>query len=133
MINMIIKIKYKYPETYVKDFQVEFINEDNNTSHSQISIKSTDIHGDELLEDLLAYCEEKENLQRMSLIAMKEVLLSEVNSLQIYSKRTKKIKIEQLINMSCLIEKMLKTANSINTPDYLQRLWRKQLDNRKEI
>lgn len=130
---MIIKIKYKYPETYVKDFQVEFINEDNNTSYSQISIKSTDIHGDELLEDLLAYCEEKENLQRMSLIAMKEVLLSEVNSLQIYSKRTKKIKIEQLINMSCLIEKMLKTANSINTPDYLQKLWRKQLDNRKEI
>lgn len=59
--------------------------------------------------------------------------LSEVNSLQIYSKRTKKIKIEQLINILCLIEKMLKTANSINTPDYLQRLWRKQLDNRKEI
>lgn len=130
---MKIKIKCKYPEVYTKDFYVEFVKEKDSTLSSQIVMKSDDIHGDELLEDLLAYCEEKENLQRMSLIAMKEVLLSEVNSLQIYSKRTKKIKIEQLINMSCLIEKMLKTANSINTPDYLQRLWRKQLDNRKEI
>lgn len=130
---MKIKIKCKYPEVYTKDFYVEFVKEKDSTLSSQIVMKSDDIHGDELLEDLLAYCEEKENLQRMSLIAMKEVLLSEVNSLQIYSKRTKKIKTEQLINMSCLIEKMLKTANSINTPDYLQRLWRKQLDNRKEI
>ena len=130
---MKIKIKCKYPEVYTKDFYVEFVKEKDSTLSSQIVMKSDDIHGDELLEDLLTYCEEKENLQRMSLIAMKEVLLSEVNSLQIYSKRTKKIKIEQLINMSCLIEKMLKTANSINTPDYLQRLWRKQLDNRKEI
>lgn len=130
---MKIKIKCKYPEVYTKDFYVEFVKEKDSTLSSQIVMKSDDIHGDELLEDLLAYCEEKENLQRISLIAMKEVLLSEVNSLQIYSKRTKKIKIEQLINMSCLIEKMLKTANSINTPDYLQRLWRKQLDNRKEI
>lgn len=130
---MIIKIKYKYPETYVKDFQVEFINEDNNTSHSQISIKSTDIQSDELLESLLAYCEEKENLKRISLIAMKEDLLSKVKSLQVYSKRTKKIKIEQLINISCLIEKMIETANSINAPDHLQRLWRKQLNNRKEV
>lgn len=130
---MIIKIKHKYLETYVKDFQVEFIREDNNTSCSQISIKSTDIQSDELLEDLLAYCEEKENLKRISLIAMKENLLSEVKSLQVHPKRAKKIKIEQLINISCLIEKMLKTANSINTPDYLQKLWRKQLNNRKEI
>jgi len=130
---MKIKIKCKYPEVYIKDFYVEFVQENNSTLSSQIVMKSDDIQGDELLKDLLAYCEEKENLQRMSLIAMKEVLLSEVNSLQIYSRRTKKIKIEQLINMSCLIEKMLKTANSINTPDYLQRLWRKQLDNRKEI
>ena len=130
---MKIKIKCEYPEVYIKDFYVEFVKENNSTLSSQIVMKSDDIQGDELLEDLLEYCEEKENLQRMSLIAMKEVLLSEVNSLQIYSKRTKKIKIEQLINMSCLIEKMLKTANSINTPDYLQRLWRKQLDNRKEI
>lgn len=130
---MKIKIKCEYPEVYIKDFYVEFVKENNSTLSSQIVMKSDDIHGDELLKDLLTYCEEKENLQRMSLIAMKEVLLSEVNSLQIYSKRTKKIKIEQFINMSCLIEKMLKTANSINTPDYLQRLWRKQLDNRKEI
>ena len=130
---MKIKIKCKYPEVYTKDFYVEFVKEKDSTLSSQVVMKSDDIHGDELLEDLLADCEEKENLQRMSLIAMKEVLLSEINSLQIYSKRTKKIKIEQLINMSCLIEKMLKTANSINTPDYLQRLWRKQLDNRKEI
>lgn len=130
---MKIKIKCKYPEVYTKDFYVEFVKEKDSTLSSQIVMKSDDIHGVELLEDLLAYCEEKENLQRMSLIAMKEVLLSEVNFLQIYSKRTKKIKIEQLINMSYLIEKMLKTANSINTPDYLQRLWRKQLDNRKEI
>lgn len=130
---MKIKIKCKYPEVYIKDFYVEFVKENNSTLSSQIVMKSDDIQGDELLKDLLAYCEEKENLKRISLIAMKEDLLSKVKSLQVYSKRTKKIKIEQLINISCLIEKMLKTANSINTPDYLQRLWRKQLDNRKEI
>ena len=130
---MKIKIKCKYPEVYIKDFYVEFVKENNSTLSSQIVMKSDDIQGDELLKDLLAYCEEKENLQRISLIAMKEDLLSEVKSLQVYSKRTKKIKIEQLINISCLIEKMLKIANSINTPDYLQKLWRKQLNNRKEI
>lgn len=130
---MKIKIKCKYPEVYIKDFYVEFVKENNSTLSSQIVMKSNDIQGDELLKDLLAYCEEKENLQRISLIAMKEDLLSKVRFLQVYSKRTKKIKIEQLINISCLIKKMIETANSINAPDHLQRLWRKQLDNRKEI
>lgn len=130
---MKIKIKFKYPEVYIKDFYVEFVKENNSTLSSQIVMKSDDIQGDELLKDLLAYCEEKENLQRIFLIVMKEDLLSKVRFLQVYSKRTKKIKIEQLINISCLIEKMLKTANSINTPDHLQRLWRKQLNNRKEV
>lgn len=130
---MKIKIKCKYPEVYIKDFQIEFIEEDNNISCSQISIKSSDIQSDELLKDLLVYCKEKENLKRMSLIAMKEDLLSKANSLQIYSKRTKKIKIEQLIDISRLIEKMIKTANLINAPDYLQKQWQKQLNDRKEI
>lgn len=130
---MKIKIKCKYPEVYIKDFYVEFVKENNSTLSSQIVMKSDDIQGDELLKDLLAYCEEKENLQRISLIAMKEDLLSKVRFLQVYSKRTKKIKIEQLINISCLIKKMIETANSINAPDHLQRLWRKQLNNRKEV
>lgn len=130
---MKIKIKCEYPEVYIKDFYVEFIKENNSTLSSQIVMKSDDIQDDELLKDLLAYCEEKENLQRISLIAMKEDLLSKVKSLQVYSKRTKKIKIEQLINISCLIKKIIETANSINTPDYLEKLWRKQLNNRKEV
>lgn len=130
---MKIKIKCKYPEVYIKDFQIEYIKEDNNISCSQIFIESSDIQSDELLKDLLAYCKEKENLKRMSLIAMKEDLLSEVYSLQVHSKRTKKIKIERLINILRLIKKMIETANLINAPDHLEKLWQKQLNNRKEI